>query len=1303
MSLSFGGGYGQAGKTSLLDRAVNNLSDTAKGFFPGMLHIGGTIGSDVVNVATGKKRPFQIDNLGMDMAKGFAQNSFLPPLLLGHPGEALHRASQRPLDALLDASMVFPAYSGTAKLAASTGALTKSAPMLEWGTKAQGLVKAPAEIQASLRNIMETKAGSGLHDPTLPMTVADLPASFEVGGEKLLGREWLQDPTSVKSYGGDLYLRRAQRSIPWGPATKTGDGGEAEIMDSANASSSLMNPVGTLRDDPYRELTTYRAKNPLLAQAGDSFHNVVASSPRLNRFTSKRLGKKMVQNNIQNLRTDHDDALIATNRLLDDFYKEVTAQEGFADLPRESFNQLVADKTFLRSAGFDVDDVAGAIERLNPEIAYNTLDAQGILDMSPADMMASGLRFDIDHSDGHLSINPEDYATVRDFYNSHENDFFSKNEEGAVRPKVKIQALSENHLTALRDHSSSKMQAVNELARLDDLARRNFHTPMISRNGELSRISDFGDQGALLEALYKDPETKLELHPDEKLYKAMSDVKDQMILEMDDAPHASGKAWIKDDLSANMAAFNEAFSQYKRRNAELQNYEKYSAHHLSNDGLFNKGEVIGDPLSTAPGLIDQLKQIQRNEHLKNVNFDGQAATSLFSYLDELAKRGGDKAQQSLSIDGKSMLTEDRLAENQMRTRDMLDAKGEMDVTDPSFYPMLKKKHENDTLTSLKRREHDVAPEMTVLDSSAGDPHAMLLSGDFRVDHNVLLDYYRRESENLAGTKLFQQLKDMSYKVSGDELKKLRKSGHLTTSKDFREGRNPKNFIEVQRNDFLNEEVREMIRNNDTLAAGSRSAGDMESALAFEENSKLLRGMQIGPDDIALTDKRMDIHIAKKIDTDEAYVVPTELYAGALDELKKAQAAMGSLYMSIQNGWKFMVLHTRFASWMRNNLIGAHLMAAMSRGPINYLNHLIKSFDPKYKAAFDAFDDPRNADVLQSGSASIVRSNAIVNADPSQMNSFERGMHKIDNVKGVFSDFNAKWADDPMRKFHMMDQMLDQVKLMENQLGRKIDITPDLVNKFLEDDVLRSEMARRTGIDLVDFGDIGESEKKWLATVFPFWSWMKGSTKAAQRIAADKPGSVIAAAAIGEAGAERTHEQHGKFVPEFAKEMFDPGEAGGFTINTAGFNPFMTPIDFMTTGAGLVPDIIPGDSTNAMHYNNYGSENLISNMNPILGGAIQAATGKNTYFGTPLPNNSFGSNFLNQTLTGLPLYKVPQSLIMNETGPDATSQTSRAMTLAQYLGIPLKDPRWGQLHARGVDELNERYKNPAAVNELVQGY
>lgn len=78
---------------------------------------------------------------------------------------------------------------------------------------------------------------------------------------------------------------------------------------------------------------------------------------------------------------------------------------------------------------------------------------------------------------------------------------------------------------------------------------------------------------------------------------------------------------------------------------------------------------------------------------------------------------------------------------------------------------------------------------------------------------------------------------------------------------------------------------------------------------------------------------------------------------------------------------------------------------------------------------------------------------------------------------------------------------------------------------------------------------------------------------------------------------------------------------------------------------------------------------------------------------------FGGTFLN-TQKGLPPIKLAESLILNETGPQSTSQMSRPGTILNYLGVPVMDPRRGQLNARGISELQQRFKSASAANELV---
>ena len=414
MTLSFGASYsGGAGKTSLLDRAVNNLSDTAHGFVPGLLHIGGGIGHDAGSLITGHTDGLLLPGIGKQMAQGFVQNSFLPPLLTGHPMEALHRASERPFDALMDSTLAFPAFTGVAKAAASTGSLLGHEDLLNWGTKAQGLVKAPDELAAGIKNIQQNIANPLLADGNLPLYRDALPAQFDVDGQKLLTREW--DPFStggMKNYGDDIYLRQSKRTLPIGPAAATENNASGlQAMEDWKQNSAFSNPQGMLGEDGFKNLTSYRAQNPLLASAGDSLFGFMNKSQKVNDILRKtafnpetRIGRHITRAQTNDARTEYDQNYLALQKNLGALRDEMKQNPEFANLDDAGLNNIIAHRHALDSMEIQPHDLQAVANDLNPNATLGMFqNPDELLNLTPAEARARPAGAGAAPGDGHAA------------------------------------------------------------------------------------------------------------------------------------------------------------------------------------------------------------------------------------------------------------------------------------------------------------------------------------------------------------------------------------------------------------------------------------------------------------------------------------------------------------------------------------------------------------------------------------------------------------------------------------------------------------------------------------------------------------------------------------------------------------------------------------------------------------------------------------------------------------------------------------------------------------------------------------
>lgn len=248
--------------------------------------------------------------------------------------------------------------------------------------------------------------------------------------------------------------------------------------------------------------------------------------------------------------------------------------------------------------------------------------------------------------------------------------------------------------------------------------------------------------------------------------------------------------------------------------------------------------------------------------------------------------------------------------------------------------------------------------------------------------------------------------------------------------------------------------------------------------------------------------------------------------------------------------------------------------------------------------------------------------------------------------------------------------------------------------LLQDPDVRSRVTEQVLSDMVDFTDLGKFERDYVASVFPFWAWMKGSSKASFKMLVDQPENVWAMAQIGDHGAEVTNEQMGSAVPEFARSWILPhGKMDGLAINTGGMIPWEQPLDLAASALGLLPG--------GVSYRQYGADNLLGSMHPLLAGSIEGMTGRDLFTGTPLPNESWGTTLLKRQLD-LPIINMlnPNSLQYQQANT-ATRERDPMTAWANWAGATYFDPRWGAVHERGVEEARERYGNTGTLQRLAE--
>lgn len=1245
-------------KTSLLDRALNDLGNIASGFVPGLAEIGSAAVNDAYAAAPFTPNSFKLPGLGKKMAQGMWNESALPPLLFGSPGEALERANARPASALLDASLFAPATTGLAKLGTNFSATRPGSMDL------LGMSRTSPEFALSMLD--------------REFTPSELPGRLPMhDGSIEPMREFVPGLNDVNRFGDDeLWLRRTNRTMPLGKRPETilekegtNDGAKAQELTDLFSASRMPEEGSLLPEDPWREFTTYRAQSEPFALMGDAMSSLRGKIPdntvlgpgrAIGRRVHRNVEKKR-QTNIDDIRGRHEKSLM--NAMA--FLKE---HEAFKGADEKTIRDAIGNEVARRALGVDEAQFQAAVRDYDPtaDLSFGD-DPWAMLSDKTVGDMRTNYGLVIDRSDPHdTSINlPDDETNFKEWYHNKEVD----------PTKIQLRALSKKHRDARLEHSTER-----------SLAEESLYKHVEGRNSP-------GFSAPTLRYLKDGNVQTIELTPDnlpEHIDKALGH-EDGWELFLEPRPEKA----LDNAMEGRDPNFNDLDAMRQRIADERLRHalSKYKAARKKSDAFDEHSSVLVDRNFTPFGEAGVVKALQNIDSNSLKGIEGDALEAHFNFLSELREQSAQNVQGWM---GKDLATDSAINKNRMRGSEWMT--GEPNSSG-EFFPMVKES-EAAPGTYLSGKEHDSIQEPPI-DRTPGNPFEMFLRGEFSTDYKVILNDFEKNRNYLAGAELFEKLRSLAMRITPEQYEKHR--GMEIREADAMNAQHAKGtFVRLQRDGILAKETNNLTEGLERLAAMQDQLGQPDMANQIRMTARLARHMDItDPQAMPMGETMMDPGMRAALkergpESDEILILPTELYRATRSELLKGQQSLRGAFRLVTDLWKHTVLHMRFLQWMKNNVIGAHLMVGMAGGPKRYLETIGKFSDGTYSKDMRQTVRENMTDVMASGSSMQARETLVTNPD-SAYGKYQR------YFVNPLSEFNAKWADDPTRMIRLFQLMEDQLGVAAKMSGKEVgDLTPEQVQKFMDDPMMRDELARRTNTDMVDFGDMGEFEKRYVRSVFPFWSWMKGSAKASMRLGADHPGRIWAAGEVADVGEMALAEDQGTHIPDFAKAWWDPGEAGGNIIDTSGMNPYGSMFDFMGMGIGAMPDVIPGDRSSSASYRQFGSENMLSTMHPFLGGGIEALTGRNVFFGTPIPNASIGSTFMNNQ-ADLPLLNLARKFYENETGPDATTRYDRGMALSNYMGIPTKDPRWGQVNRRGWDEVSERYGNGLASRELAPGW
>jgi hypothetical protein len=352
-------------------------------------------------------------------------------------------------------------------------------------------------------------------------------------------------------------------------------------------------------------------------------------------------------------------------------------------------------------------------------------------------------------------------------------------------------------------------------------------------------------------------------------------------------------------------------------------------------------------------------------------------------------------------------------------------------------------------------------------------------------------------------------------------------------------------------------------------------------------------------------------------------------------------------------WRTLTLTYRPA-WMVNNIVGQTLLYAMNNPTWGGAKSYARAVSEAAHRDLLIPEDLRYQSLMHVETPKIKAS----------MNRFVRAEERVrDRIQRA----NALLSDDIPRAAAYR-AMLDKIAKTDETARELRDIlvqskgsTKELAGKTK---ALHDEIVQNVLDMLIDFRNLSNAERAVLRRVFPFYSWMKGITKATALLWLHHPARVWVMFQLSKMGEEETDRRFGEGVsgilPGFVP--FGSPEGGiqrGFT--TTGINPYST------------PGGIAGQLGKAIGLPSSPIDNPIFSTSPIIQAAVTAAAQSDLFSGRK-KEEGFLATFVKEMMKSPPQVDLAFVMIHPNRDPKKLSPQDRWDSVARYFGLPLTRKR-----------------------------
>lgn len=404
--------------------------------------------------------------------------------------------------------------------------------------------------------------------------------------------------------------------------------------------------------------------------------------------------------------------------------------------------------------------------------------------------------------------------------------------------------------------------------------------------------------------------------------------------------------------------------------------------------------------------------------------------------------------------------------------------------------------------------------------------------------------------------------------------------------------------------------------------------------------------------------KLEAAVAKRAGDQGVHAVPDKIYRSLFAELRKDDKVLKNLVDRPNDVFRFFTLSTRPA-WWANGMVSNALLLYASHNPIAATKALLESLSTRKKSLVD-----QNVPEVLTAGFHRLEADDLLRREHSANSKVDAALKPFRAVSRKSGQINSTIADDPFRRAAGLAFIRKETRKAQKEFaknGHKI-TRQEAASVLLKDEAFRGRVADHVFRSMINFGQLSALESEWARRLIAFYPWLKGAVKRSGRLVLDEPTTALILAEIGEAGNEFLREEVGE-LPSYARGIPVGGEGDEANIvTTASWNPFVTAIDVMEMGRGLV-------TGNARA----GASHPFANISPVFKAFYEAGSGKEVFSGRTVDEDESPLETLFKRYYGsLATPNAVQDFINPDRVPSKLYDRTRGTVGGAFFGLPWKN-------------------------------